>query len=401
MSEAPVAALEHEAPQPATNATVVAGLFLGTVSFMITGIQPVLLGGLAEEGRLTEAMLGRVAWVEVSALALAAAIGPRLIRYGSAKLTIAAACFALAICNALVYISHDSQVLILSRIAAGLIEGLLLATTNIAITRGRHPERLSATFLMVSAIPQVAASYLLPATVMPRFGADSGFGILCALSLAGVAVSFLLGKEIQDAPPHKPAAQVWTPAVLIGLCAVILQNAANGAGWEYQARIGENLHFSGQVVGTAIAADLIFQIIGTFAVAAIAWRLPFRIVLLLSCFVQAGVLVTMGLVRSPNAYIAICAVFGMMWLAVNPFQVSLLVDLDKTRQVALLLASLQLMGFSTGPLICSFFVQPGNVAGAFWCAAGMVLAAFVLYVVAIVVAGGAAPRLGRVPGSAI
>jgi hypothetical protein len=238
---------------------------------------------------------------------------------------------------------------------------------------------------MVSAIPQVAASYLLPATVMPRFGADSGFGLLCALSLVGIAVAFLIGNEIQDAPPHKPATQVWTPAVLVGLCAVILQNAANGAGWEYQARIGENLHFSGKLVGTAIAADLIFQIVGTFAVAWIAWRLPFRVVLLGSCFIQAGILITMGMVHSPFAYVAICALFGMMWLGVNPYQVSLLVDLDKTRQVALLLASLQLMGFSTGPLICSFFVSPGNVAGAFWVAAGMVLVAFVLYVIAIVV----------------
>ena len=260
-----------------------------------------------------------------------------------------------------------------------------MATTNIAITRGKHPERLSATFLMVSAIPQVAASYLLPATVMPRFGADSGFGILCVLAVVGIAVAFLLGKEIQDAPPHKSAAQVWTPAVIIGLCAVILQNAANGAGWEYQARIGENLHFSGSVVGTAIAADLIFQIIGTFAVAWIAWRLPFRAVLLASCFVQAGILITMGMVHAPYAYIAICALFGMMWLGVNPFQVSLLIDLDKTRQVALLLASLQLIGFSTGPLICSFFVSPGNVAGAFWCATGMVMVAFALYIVALLV----------------
>jgi predicted MFS family arabinose efflux permease len=380
-----ITTLEHDGLAPTSTRTVIAGLFLGTVSFMITGIQPVLLGGLAEEGRLSEATLGRVAWVEVSALALAAAIGPRLLRFGSARRTIAAACLALALANAVVYISHDTLALILSRVFAGLMEGLLLATANIAITRGRHPQRLSALFLMVSAIPQVAASYLLPATVMPRFGADSGFGLLCALSLVGIAVAFLIGNEIQDAPPHKPAAQVWTPAVLIGLCAVILQNAANGAGWEYQARIGENLHFSGKLVGTAIAADLIFQIIGTFAVAWIAWRLPFRVVLLGSCFIQAGILITMGMVHSPFAYIAICALFGMMWLGVNPYQVSLLVALDKTRQVALLLASLQLMGFSTGPLICSFFVSPGNVAGAFSVAAGMVLVAFVLYVVAIVV----------------
>src|SRR5580700_1140840 len=373
----------YSTPRPTATATVIAGLFLGTVAFMITGIQPVLLGSLAEEGRLSEAALGRVAWLEVLALALASAIGPKVLRFGSARRTIAAACFALALANAVVYVSHDTRLLILSRLIAGLMEGLLLATTNIAITRATHPERLSALFLMVSAIPQVAASYLLPAMIMPRFGADSGFGILFLLAVAGIGFAFLIGNEIQDAPPRKPTGQVWTPAVLIGLLGVILQNAGNGAGWEYQARVGENLHFSGHVVGTAIAADLIFQIAGTFAVAWIAWRLPFRIVLLLSCVIQAAILIAMSRVHAPYAYISVCAIFGMMWLGVNPFQVSLLVDLDKTRQAALLLASLQLVGFGTGPLICSFFVRPGNLEGAFWCAAGLVMASFVLYIVAI------------------
>lgn len=375
-----------QAPQPTTTATVIAGLFLGTVAFMITGIQPVLLGALAEEGRVSEAMLGRVAWAEILALALASAVGPRLLRFGSARRTIAAACLSLAIANAAVYISHDTKLLIGSRLIAGLMEGLLLATTNIAITRGVHPERLSALFLMVSAIPQVAASYLLPAVVMPRMGADSGFGLLCVMAVAGIGAALFLGSEIQDAPPTTPAARIWTPAVLIGLLGVVLQNAGNGAGWEYQARVGENLHFSGQVVGTAIASDLVFQIVGTFTVAWIAWRLPFRAVLLISCWLQAAILVGMSRVHTPYAYIAACAVFGMMWLGANPYQVSLLVDLDKTRQAALLLASLQLVGFGTGPLICSFFVRPGNVEGAFQCAAGLVLVGFVLYIVAIVMA---------------
>lgn len=381
-----LATSEQSTPQPTATPTVIAGLFLGTVSFMIMGIQPALLGGLVEEKRLTEAMLGRVAWAEVFALALAAAIGPRLIRVGSVRRTIAAACLSLALCNAVVYISHDENVLIVSRIVAGLMEGLLLATTNIAITRARHPERLNATFLMVSAIPQVVASYLLAATVIPRFGADAGFGILGALAVAGIFVAFMLGKEIQEAPARRPGTQVWTPAVLIGLCGVILQNAANGAGWEYQERIGGNLHFSPEVVGSAISADLIFQIVGTFAVAWVAWRLPFKMMLLASTVIQAGILLTMASVHTPFSYIAICAIFGMMWLGMNPYQVSLLIDLDKTRQVALLLASLQLMGFSAGPLICSFFVSPGNVVGAFWCAAVMVLLALALYIVAIVVA---------------
>jgi hypothetical protein len=382
-----------DAPQPTTNTTVAAGLFLGTVAFMITGIQPVLLGALAEEGRLSEAALGRVAWIEVLALALASAVGPKLLRLlpiGSARAAVAAMSFLLAVSNAVVYVSHDTKLLVGSRVLAGLIEGMLLATTNIAITRGRHPERLSALFLMVSAIPQVAAAYLLPAVVMPRFGPDSGFGILCLLSLAGVGMAFLLGNEIQDAPPPKSSSRVWTPAVLIGLAGVILQNAGNGAGWEYQARVGENLHFSGQVVGTAVAADLVFQIIGTLAVAWVAWSLPFRVVLLLSCPIQAAILVGMSRVHTPYSYISVCAIFGMMWLGVNPFQVSLLVDLDKTRQAALLLAALQLAGFSTGPLICSFFVRPGNVEGGFWCAAGLVMVSLALYSAAIAIASRAA-----------
>ncbi len=371
---------------PAARNTVIAGLFLGTVAFMITGIQPVLLGALATESRISEAMLGRVAWAEVIALALTSAVGPSLLRFGSARRTIAVACFVLALANAVVFFSHDTVLLIGSRVLAGIMEGLLLATTNIAITRGLHPERLSALFLMVSAIPQVAAAYLLPAAIMPRFGADSGFGILFVLAVMGIGFAFLLGNEIQDAPPRTQTTRVWTPAVLLGLAGVVLQNAGNGAGWEYQARVGEHLHFSGEIVGTAIASDLIFQIIGTLAVAWIAWRLPFRTVLLLSCFIQAAILIAMSQVQTPYAYISICALFGMMWLGVNPFQVSLLVALDPTRQAALLLASLQLVGFATGPLICSFFVSTGNVEAAFRCAAGLILVSFILYVAAMAVA---------------
>jgi hypothetical protein len=46
--------------------------------------------------------------------------------------------------------------------------------------------------------------------------------------VVGIGAAFLLGDELQDLPFRKPGAQVWTPAVLIGLCGVIVQNAANG-----------------------------------------------------------------------------------------------------------------------------------------------------------------------------
>ena len=90
---------------------------------MITGIQPVLLGALAEEGRLSEAMLGHVAWLEVAALALASAVGPRLLRFGSARRTVAAACLSLAIANAVVYFATTASCSSFSRLIAGLMKG--------------------------------------------------------------------------------------------------------------------------------------------------------------------------------------------------------------------------------------------------------------------------------------
>jgi len=370
---------DYAPPPPVATATVIAALFLGVVAIMMTGLQPVLLGGLVEENRLTEATLGRLAWVEAAALAVAAAIGPRLLRLVPARRTVASACFVLALANAEVYLTHEPSLLFASRTVAGLIEGLLLATVNIATTRARHPERLNAAFLMLAAIPQTIAAYALPAVVIPRFGADSGFAILCALAVAAIFVSFRLGPEIQDPPRRASGTRVWTPAVFLGVCGVVLQTAANGAAWEYQARIGQNLHFSGDVVGAAIAADLVFQILGTFAVAWVAWRMPFKTMLLASAVLQACIMLAMPLVHAPSAYIALCALFGMFWMGANPYQMSLLIELDQTRQVALLLASLQLLGFSVGPLICSFFVSPGNVAGAFRCAAAIALLAFALY----------------------
>ncbi len=374
------------AARPMTTPSVAAALYLGTVAFMITGIQPVLFGRLTEEGRLTDAMLGRIAWTEVVAIAAASALGPRLLKalpYGWGRWAITLACVGLTLANAVVFVSHDIAALFEARLFAGLLEGLLLATTNLAVTRALHPERLSALFLMVSAIPQVAAAYTLPAIVMPRFGADSGFVLLAVLSAVGIGIGLLLGNEVHDSPPVKADTPVWTPAVCLGLVGVLLQNAGNGAAWEYQARIGESLHFSGNVVGIAIAADLIFQIVATLTVASTAWRMPFRFVLVTSCFIQAGILFAMAHVSGPGMYVAVCAAFGALWLGVNPFQVRLIVDLDETRQAALVVAALQLIGFGVGPLVCSFLVRQGDVGRVFLGGAALIAVSLCFYTAAL------------------
>src|SRR3569623_235882 len=69
--------------QPA--AAVAAAMVLGTVAFMILGIQPILLGARVEAGRLTEKALGKVATLETLALAAAAAVGPPFLRRGGIR----------------------------------------------------------------------------------------------------------------------------------------------------------------------------------------------------------------------------------------------------------------------------------------------------------------------------
>ncbi|HEX2594374.1 MAG TPA: hypothetical protein VHL34_22920 [Rhizomicrobium sp.] len=383
---APVAVvgLEEEAgfaPDGDSWIVVASSMLIGTASLMILGIQPVLLGALTQEGRIDEVSLGRLAMVEVLALAIGSALGVRNLRKGPIALKVAIGCALLALFNAAIYVADTPLTLFLTRGFAGLLEGYVLGAAIVVITHSRSPDRLNGLFLALQTIPQAVLAYTLPVWILPKVGTDGSFMILAVLAAISCAAAFLLTERHPPEETESGAAKgnVWTLPVLGILGAIVLQNAAIGGAWDYAERIATQMHIAPSVVGSALSTSLMFQVAGAFAVAWFAWRLPFRIVTVLGPLCQAAVIVAMASSASPSGYFGSTAIFGLFWLALSPYQVRLMIDMEPTRQAVLVGTAITLFGLSAGPLLASFGVAPGDVRGAFWIAAGLMLASAALF----------------------
>lgn len=384
-----VAALEMESgllPEAHRDNWIVIGssMLIGTASLMILGIQPVLLGALTQEGRISEAALGRLATVEVLALAIGSAIGARVLRKGKIAWKVAIGCALLALFNAAIYIAHDPVMLFGTRAVAGLLEGFILGAAIVVITHSRSPDRLNGLFLALQTIPQAFLAYALPVSILPRLGADGGFAILAGLAAVAVLAAFVLTERHPPKVDEVTASgKVWTMPVIGILIGVTLQNAAIGGAWDYAERVAVQYHIPPGLVGSALSASLMSQVIGAFAVAWFAWRLPFRVVTILGPLCQGVVIVLIATAGSSSVYFGAIAAFGLFWLALNPFQVRLLIDMEPSRQAVMVGTAITLFGLSAGPFLSSFGVSVGDVRGAFWIAAVMMLLSSITFAVSM------------------
>jgi MFS family permease len=359
-------------------------MLVGTAALMILGIQPVLLGALTEEGRISETMLGQLATVEVLALAIGSAVGAYLLQKGRIAAKVALGSLLLAAMNAAIYASHSVLMLFLTRGAAGLLEGYILGAAIVVITHSTSPDRLNGLFLALQTIPQAMLAYALPVSILPRVGADGGFAILAGMALVAAVAAFALTERHPPAAvKHATAGTVWTPAVLGILLGVVLQNAAIGGAWNYAERIAVELHIAPDLVGAALAVSLMLQVVGAFAVAWFAWRLPFRLVTILGPLCQGTVIMLIATANSSLVYFGATAAFGLFWLALNPFQVRLLIDMEPSRQAVMTGTAVTLFGLSVGPFLSSFGVGPGDVRGAFLIAAGLMLLSSITFAVSM------------------
>jgi hypothetical protein len=364
-----------------------AAMVLGTVAFMILGIQPVLLGALVEAGRLTNHALGKVATLETLALAIGTAIGPPYLRRGAIRTKIIAASLILVALNVADYWAGSPGPIYVLRTAAGLIEGILLAGAILVVTYTRNPERMNGYFLALTTAPQIAAIYLLTTLAIPRLGANAGFGLMAILAGLGAFSAFALSdKTTSSAHALGTAKGVWTPWVMLVLAAILLQNAAIGAAWNYVEQIAHQAGISGQIVGIAVSGLLTFQLMGALGVAWIGWRFNHKIMLAAGCTLQALDVIVLGTMHAPMIYLAAACIFGLLWLALLPFEMKLLIELDRTRQVAMILSPVSLIGLSIGPFFGSLLVRETDVSPAFWFAAAATATSGALYLFTAVVA---------------
>jgi FtsH-binding integral membrane protein len=361
---------------------ILASCLIGATTLLMLQVQPLLLGAMVQEGRLGMAGLGQVAGAEMIGLALAVGLAPRFMSGDRLRLKLALALALLSALNFAMPLVQSLGSIIAVRGAAGVLEGLALAACISVQMDSRQPERVNALFFAFVGVPAIPLGWVFPTHVFPAGGADAGFAVVGALTALAILAIRPLPPRIGFEPVFVLGSRGldWlTPAVLLAIAAIVLQNAGNGGAWAYVERIGAQRELPAEAIATAFSASLAANVLVSLAVAWVAWRLPPLLTLIVGLLLHAAVTLWLAFAANSTSYVAATIGFSIFWAALLPFYVAVAVRLDSSRRFALILFGVGLGGIAIGPLITSLAVSENDVAPAFMVAAACFAVASLLF----------------------
>lgn len=349
------------AAEPFTRSQTVAALALAVVAGCVPALQPILLGGLLAEHRLTAGQIGEAATVEAIGMAMAAAIAGAFLRPIRLRMIAVAGVAALCAANGLTMIAGGAGILA-ARGLNGAASGVLLWILVGMMTRAANPGRLFALYVLSQAIGAFVLATLFSSLVIPRFGAAGGYAVLVALG-AALLLPIALLKPAYAPIASGGGARRPTGRGGVGLLAVALDMAGVFAFWVYLAPLGRQLGFSTETIGIAISAGIGVQILGGLASFALAGRLGGAAATAASAGISA--LVVLLLLAHPALWVFYLASgsVAFLWMFAPPFHLPLLLAADPSRRSAMFVSSAQLAGIAGGPMIASLVVTDSAFIG--------------------------------------
>ena len=356
-----------------------ATLLVGTVGMLICGVQPVLLGSLLLERRLSSTALGWATTAEFLALALGVWLAGTFWSPTRIRVRVAIAAVLAILADCLVLRGQGTAVLV-NRALAGLFEGILVWLTACMIARCPAPARMAAVFLTLQNVSQFAFAAILPATLIRHYGANGGFVALAATAALALAATPFIPDSFVPLPSAAghTGRVVYSASGVACLASIFLIGAFSIGLFAYIAPLGAQAHLGEEAIGYAVSAVLCGSTLGSLLAA--AWpRIPPYPVFVVCLLINTGVVLLLTSLPAPVPFFCAAALFGFFWLFFLPFQVPMAIEADPTRQVSVVLPAAQLFGAGSGPLLASFFVTDTDARGA-------VVACWICFAIAFAIA---------------
>ncbi|MHA6788230.1 SDR family NAD(P)-dependent oxidoreductase [Pseudomonas bijieensis] len=351
---------------------LVAALTLGSVAVLMVGLQPVLLGELLAEGRLSLEGVGLVAMGEIVALGLGVVLGDLLRTVNLRLLSVMAAVFAASMHLVTANTTGDNE-LIFVRALAGLAEGLLLWGAVNLIVRGPAPDRVSGLFMVVQTLAQGIIAAVLAFWILPRQHVAGGFVFLAFISLA--VLPLVRWQPSQLAPLSEDTGQdlgfAWNLRQGLLMAVVFMQLSAIGALWAYLEPLGKYVGLDAQSAQLLISGTLFMQVLGGGLGILLVRKVSDFKLLAVAAFLLGSISGAIFLLDGQDAkpFLMLSGTFGLVYLMLTPFQVRIALKLDPSGRVAALIPGMQLLGCAFGPLVSSQWVagdyaQPAAIISA-------------------------------------
>jgi hypothetical protein len=337
-------------------------LWVGVTGILIAGLQPLLLGTLAQEGRISSVQLGHAATAEMLLMGAACAFAG--LRWRAERLRTIGAIAALLYAALNIWTLRTSgDMVTLVRSLAGIPGGVMVWIAVAMITRSPTPERWSGIYLTVQTLAQFLLAASLAAWVVPNSGANGGFLALAILSAIAAVAALALPNRFAPLATGIAGSDMPSARGFIALCAVFLYLACVIGVFIYTEPLSRQAGHEQSVVGIAVSASLACQVLGGATATLLAGRLRWFPALLACAALIVGCLLAFASLPGPALFVLASAVFGFVWLFSLPFLVPMVIEADPTRRAAVLVGGAELLGASLGPLFASFVVTDADARG--------------------------------------
>jgi predicted MFS family arabinose efflux permease len=364
----------HEAVGPSLTGIETAGaLGVGVNSLLVLGVLPVLLGALVDEHRLTDPDIGLVATVEVLTMGVATALAGILLKPRRLRTIGLATTLVLAIVDYATASASGAGIFAL-RGLAGAIEGVMLWITVAMIARTATPERWAGVFFTAQTLSQLLLAIALAAWIMPRWGATGGFVAIAVCALAGAGAALVGPSRLADLDPNEAIAGAPPLRGWIALVGTLIYVSGAGAVAVYLEPLALQAGLDAGVARTALWISLAAQVVGSATATALAGRVRWFVVFLITTTAYLAAWWAMGLHGPAWLFIGANAAAGIFGLFLSPFLVPMTIEADPSRRAAVQSGAAQLIGGAMGPLLASRVVGAGSVHGALWLGAALTLA---------------------------
>ncbi|WP_267094398.1 MFS transporter [Xanthomonas sacchari] len=344
---------------------------IGAIALLILGVQPIVLGALVEQHLITLPGVGVVAMGEIIALGIGVALGDALLPVSWQRTTAVVAALLAAALNLATVQAQGDAAFVALRAAAGLAEGLLVWVATVSIVRAATPDRVTAVFMVLQALAQIALAAALALWVLPAAGWKGGFVAMAATCLLVLPLAAALSVPASLAPvadaqcaATATARLRWSLATLAPLLVAFLQMSAIGALWAYLEPLALRAGLDAHAAQLQTSWVLGMQIVG--GLAAIYWVRRLSVTATLTLGSVALCLVAAAMYRVPGnaalGFAAVCVAFGFAWMFLMPFHVGLALRADAQGRVAVLVPAAQLIGSACGPLLASLLLHADDPA---------------------------------------
>lgn len=381
-----------ESEKPIALPQIVSVSILGVLAGFIPLLQPLLLGALAEAGRIHASNIGWVAMAEGLASAAATGIASVTLKPVRLRRVVVLALTVAVAMNLLTMQVTGVLPLIAIRLCHGVTCGIIIWILVTMLTRIPSPARLLAIFGTAMSASALLFAYILSALLLPRYGATSGYALIAILGVAGLALLPIFPRGFAIVEGGKGPGLPQGRGVL-ALLAVFCHFAGLLSIWVYAQPIGVALGSSVATSRLAISAAIAAQIVGGLCATIIAAKLK-ALPALICCIGAAAAAVGLILIGGEMGLIGGLSLIGLTWMFGGSLHMPFLLQADPSTRAGLQMSTAQSFGAAAGPAVAAAMASAFGTISVLLVGAGLFGTAAILAVMSLIDKRALAPEIG-------